>query len=123
MPVINWAFLCNKAYLDGAGRACLTGMFESLVMGSLPSSQPQMFVGLQVTMAGGESYHVSVEVTSPSGEVLATNNTSLTALPSGGKTFMPFGFSNVMFSETGEHRIRILFDGIPVYSLPFTVQI
>ena len=123
MPEINWGFLCNNAYVDGAGRPCLTGIFENLNVGSLPVNQPQMFVGFQVTMAGGESYRVRVEVISPSGEVLSTNDTSLTALPTGGRTFLPFGFNNVMFSETGEHSIRILFDGIPVYSLPFTIRI
>ena len=123
MPAINWVFLCNNAYVDGAGRSCLTGIFENLNVGSLPVNQPQMFIGLQVTMAGGESYHVLVEVISPSGEVLSTNNTSLTALPSGGRTFLPFEISNIMFSETGEHRIRILFDEVPVYSLPFAVRI
>ena len=123
MPSINWAFLCNNAYVDGAGRPCLTGMFEDLNVGGLPVNQPQMFVGLQVTMAGGESYRVRLEVSSPSGVVLSTNNTSLTALPSGGRTFLPFEISNIMFSETGEHQIRILFDGIPIYSLPFAVRI
>lgn len=123
MPVINWAFLCNNAYLDGAGRPCLDGLFENLNVGSLPVNQPQMFVGFQVTMAAGESYAVRAEVTSPSGIVLATYNTSLTALPRGGKMFTPLGFINIIFSETGEHRIKILFDGIPLYSLPFTVRI
>ena len=123
MPSINWVFLCNNAYVDGAGRPCLTGIFEDLNVGSLPINQPQMYVGLQVTMAGGESYQVRVEMLSPSGQVLSTINTSLIALPTGGRTFLPFEISNVMFSETGEHQIRILFDGIQIYSLPFAVRI
>jgi hypothetical protein len=123
MPVINWAFLCDYAFVDPEGRPYLIAMFEGLNMGGLPATQLQMFVGLQVTMAGGESYDVSAEVNSPSGTVLVSYNTSITALPSGGRTFIPLRFNNIVFSETGEHRIKILFDGIPVYSLPFTVRI
>ena len=123
MPAINWVFLCNKAYLDGVGRPCLTGIFENLNLGSVPASQPQMFVGLQVTMTDSERYSMRAEINSPSGVILATYDTSLTALPNGGKTFLPFEFSNVMFFETGEHQIRIFFDGILIYSLSFTVRI
>ncbi len=55
MPAINWAYLCNNAFLDPAGKPCLSGMFESLYMGGLPATLPQMYVGMQVAMAGGES--------------------------------------------------------------------
>ena len=55
MPAINWAILCDNAFPDAAGKPCLIGMFESLALGGLPATVPQMSVGMQVAMAGGRT--------------------------------------------------------------------
>jgi hypothetical protein len=96
-------------------------MFDTLSFTNLPSTQPIMSVGLQVTMATGESGEFMALLTSPTGAQLNRADEPVSGV--GIPIFVVFDFLNTVFSETGVHRIDILFDGNAVFSTPFTVRI
>ena len=123
MALINWAFLCDYAYADGPEKAYIIGTFENISLPSLPAVYPQMFVVFKAEMAGDESCDFTVIITSPTNKELASKNRKSPAPADGGEAIQPFGFYNTKFSETGNHKIMILIDGISLHSLSFNVWI
>jgi hypothetical protein len=123
MALINWAFLCDYAYADGVEKAYIMGTFENISLSSLPAIFPRLFVVFEVKMAADESCDFAVVVTSPSGIELAGDKALGIAPADVGKSIQTFGFYNMEFSETGEHRATIFIDGISYHFIPFTVWI
>lgn len=123
MPTMNWAFLCDYAFVGVAGKGYINGTFETLNVENLPAIQPQIFVIFEIAMAKDENCFITAVINSPTGRELANDNAICNAPAGGGKIIQPLRFYNTEFSETGTHRVEIFADGISVYSLPFTISI
>ena len=123
MAIINWAFLCDYAYSNEAGKAYLNGIFDKLNKEGLPTIQPQMFVALEVKMAASESIDFTAKVISPSDKELTMDNARCMAPVGGGKVIQTFKFTIPYFLRPANIVLRILIDGISVRSIPFAVNI
>jgi hypothetical protein len=123
MPIVDWAFLCDKASVDVSGKLTIIGAFRNLNAHTLPFSHPQMFVALGLKLAPEEDYEVSTTIISPTGKEIAR----LGATRARGEaeheitTVVIFRYHETTFSETGEHRIEIFLNGNSVRSLPLTI--
>lgn len=68
MARIEWAQVCELAFLDGTGRLCLVGITTRLPVPSLPLAVYQLMMAAQVVDVGmGEEIDVEVWLTTPSG--------------------------------------------------------
>jgi len=120
MPEVEWAYLCDRAYLSGSN-PCLYGIFDSLEFTSLPITRPIIFVGIQIRMSLYENGEFTVLINSPTNIQINQSNASVSGI--GGKSFLIFVFLNTTFTETGQHIVNLLIDGVSVYTIPLTVRI
>jgi hypothetical protein len=128
MPSINWVYLCDYAYLDAAGKMSVIGMFEFIKAPQLPLSWPQIYVAVYLTASEGEEFRLKVLITSPSKKEIRkieVQAKGVSAIPGSiGKAaniFLPIGFYNLKFSETGEYHIEIFVDDTPIHSISLNI--
>jgi hypothetical protein len=128
MPVINWVYLCDYAYMDASGKKSIIGMFEFIKVKKLPVNWPQLYVAVDLTVSVGEQFKMKVVFTSPSNQELGKVDFQMKSTKvdpgSGGKSakiFLPFGFFNLKFSEAGEHHIEMFVDDVPIHFIPLRI--
>jgi len=120
MAVINWAFLCDYAFVDPSGKASIIGKFDFISFSQLPKRWPQMFVALELLIQNDEEITVSTAISSPSGKELARLHTQAIT-GKGKKMILPIGFYNIQFHEAGEHHIELFIKDVCVHHIPFNV--
>ena len=127
MPAINWAFLCDYASVDAAGKAYIIGIFEYVNLRSLPHRWPQIYVAMEMQTAGNESFELSAQITSPSG-----NETSKKIVipfdsrkygSKARKGIVTFAFLNTEFKEEGEYHIELFLNNTLIHFIPLTVRL
>ena len=120
MAVINWAFLCDYAFVDPVGKASIIGKFDFVSFSQLPKRWPQMFVVMEILIQESEEITISTAISSPGGKELARLETQAIKGKSK-KLILPIGFYNVMFEEAGEHHIELFVKDVCVHHIPFKV--
>lgn len=127
MPTIDWAFLCDYAFVDAAGKASIIGTFENVNFLSLPAKHNQLYLAMGMKIAPGENFEMGIVITSPTGKEIANIHPQKVGIPSNapnvGKGIFTFGFYTTEFSETGEHHIEIFVDGNSVHFIPLRVSL
>jgi hypothetical protein len=125
MPVIKWAFLCDYASVDSAGKAYIIGTFEYVNLSKLPQRWPQLYVALEMQTSGNEEFELSAQITSPSGEAASKriNIPFKSPVSHPRKGFVTFAFFNTTFSEEGEYHIELFLDGTCIHFIPLTVHL
>jgi hypothetical protein len=127
MPSIDWAFLCDYAFVDTSGKASIIGVFENINALNLPMTHAQMYVALGMKLVPGDNFEVSAKVTSPAGKEITQVNPQRISIPANalgtGKGVIAFGFYGTQFSETGEHHIEIFLDGNSIHFIPINVAL
>lgn len=125
MPSINWAFLCDYAYVDVAGKASIIGIWDNINAIQLPLTWPQMYVIMEILAEPNEEFSVGVIASCPSGKELAKlggSGNRIPANPTGeAKGKFAFGMFKTKFSETGQYHMELIINGVSVHSIPFTV--
>lgn len=127
MPVINWSFLCDYAFVDEKGRASIIRTFSSIRAGKLPFMYPQMFLALEVLSVPGESFSLGAQVSAPSGKTAAKvtihhKGRAAAGAPSD-RVILPIGFSNLRFEEAGEYHVEILVNELSVHFMPLIIEV
>lgn len=127
MPIIKWAFLCDYASVDAAGKAYIIGTFEYINLASLPQRWPQLYVALEMQTSGEEAFELSAQITSPSGKgaskriVIPFKSISGDNHPR--KGFVTFAFFSTLFDEKGEYHIELFLDGTPIHFIPLNIRV
>lgn len=127
MPTIDWAFLCDYAFVDASGKSSIIGIFENINARSLPTTHSQMYIALGMKLNPGDNFEVSSKITSPTGKEIAQVNPQRITIPANapgvGKGVVAFGFYGTKFSETGEHHIEIFLDGNSIHFIPVNINL
>ena len=128
MASINWIFLCDYAFVDAAGKASIIGMWEHINARLLPLVWPQMYIVMNFIPDPTAETNIGVILSSPTGQEIAKIEGAKLKnppAPSGilNRAVITFGFFNTNFKEPGEHHIEILFNGLSIHSLPFTILV
>ena len=127
MPAINWAFLCDYASVDAAGKAYIIGIFEYVNVPKLPRRWPQLYVAMEVQTAGNENFKLSAQISAPSGKEASKKIIiPYDAQKFGGrarKGFVSFAFFNTVFQEEGEYHIQLFLDDRLIHHLPLTIRL
>ncbi len=107
MPVIKWAFLCDYACVDAAGKASIIGTFEYINVSKLPQRWPQLYVALEMQTTGAEDFEISAQISSPSGKEASKRIVIPFKTHPGNqqahKGFVTFAFFSTLFEEEGEY--------------------
>ena len=129
MPVINWVFLCDYAYIDATGKKSIIGMFEYMKVKKLPINWPQLYVAVDLTATQGEEFKMKVLLTAPSGKEIGKIDFQMRGAKANqvnnqkaAKIFLPLSFYNLKITETGEYHIELFVDDIPVHVIPLNVM-
>ncbi len=127
MPVIRWAFLCDYACVDAAGKASIIGTFEYINVSKLPQRWPQLYVALEMQTNGAEAFELSAQISSPSGKDASKRIVIPFKARAGDqkahKGFVTFAFFSTLFEEEGEYHIMLFLDGMPIHFIPLYVQL
>ena len=124
MPIIEWAFVCDSAYVDASGKASIIGAFENITADTLPFSHPQMSIAVGLKLALNEEVEVNtVIITAHGKEIARTTPQKVTrADAQGASTLMViFAYYGTTFSEIGQHHIEILLDGNTARFIPLII--
>ncbi len=127
MPAINWAFLCDYASLDAAGKAYIIGIFEHIYVPKLPRRWPQLYVAMEIQTGGKEDFKLSAMISAPSGKAASKK----VVIPFDSKRFgsrtrkgfVSFAFFNTVFDEEGEYHIQLYLNDTFIHHLPLTVRL
>jgi uncharacterized protein DUF6941 len=127
MPTIDWAFLCDYAFVDASGKSSIIGVFENINALALPTTHSQMYVALGMKFSPGDDFEVGSKITSPTGKEISQVNAQRITIPANAngaaKGVVAFGYYGTQFSETGEHHIEIFLNGNSVYFIPVTIAL
>jgi hypothetical protein len=125
MPAINWTFLCDYAFVDGAGRASIMRTFTFIRAPKLPFRYPQLFLALEYMADISETFTLGAAITAPSGKQVAKVQLKRKAKSKEkgrvGKGFLPLGFYNCRFEEAGEHHVEIFINERSVHFIPMMI--
>jgi hypothetical protein len=124
MPIIEWAFVCDSAFVDASGKASIIGAFENLTAHALPFSHPQMSIAVGLKLALEEEVEVNtVIITAHGKEIARTNPKRLTRADTEGAStlIVIFTYHGTTFSEIGQHHIEILLDGNTARFIPLII--
>ncbi len=127
MPAINWAFLCDYASVDAAGKAYIIGIFEYVNLRSLPHRWPQIYVAMEIQTTGNEIFNLSAQITAPSGKEASKK----IIIPFDSKNYgnkarkgiVTFAFLNTEFTEEGEYHIELFLNDIPIHFIPLVIRL
>src|SRR5262249_20056143 len=76
MARMDWAQLCELAFLDDCDRLCMIGIMTRFPVPSLPIAMRQMMIVARIVdVQSGESFGVGVSLTTPSGFSIAAHQT------------------------------------------------
>ena len=127
MPAINWTFLCDYAFADSAGRASIIRTFTFIRAPKLPFRYPQLFLALEYMADLSETITLGAAITAPSGKQIAKVQLKRKAETSEkgrvGKGFLPLGFYNCHFEESGEHHVEVFINDRSVHYLPLMIHV
>lgn len=77
MARLEWAMVCDHAYLDSMQRICMLGVMRQLPALGLPDTMTRlMLVAKVIDLRVRDQFEVSVAIVSPSGALLAADDDS-----------------------------------------------
>ncbi len=125
MATVEWAFLCDYAFVDAAGQASIIGIFESIGAPSLPVHFGQIYIALCLRLAPGDNFQLGASLTSPFGDELCKlHPRPVVARPNAPmKRVFPLGFYQVRFSEAGEHRFELFANENRLHAIALRVSL
>ena len=126
MPTIDWAFLCDYAFVDAAGKASIIGTFDNINAVNLPMKHPQLFIALGMKFSQGDDFVLSSKISSPTGLEIAKTDPQRITVPTNApsaKAVITLAYYGTQFSETGEYHIEIFIDNNSVHFIPVEIKL
>ena len=119
MATIQWAQLCESAFLDNCGRLCLIGVTRRLPVPSLPLAVYQLMIAAHVVDVHlGDELNVEAWITTPRGISAAPNHPDGLGV-SVAADYLLLTLRDVPLTEEGIYRICLAIDG----GTPVTLEI
>jgi len=125
IPKLNFAHLCDSAFLSQEGKLNVIGIFKVINTAKLPIIHPKMTCVVNLTISEKSILKIQILKTETR-EVLSKIETKLDSKNKEG-AFVEVGFindfNNVKFEEAGEHYFEIWLNDEIVDAIPFTVNL
>ena len=121
MARIDWAILCESAFLDRQNRLCIISVIRKLPTESLPVTLRQiMLIGRLVDLKPVEELAIAAGVVTSSGIHLARPDSDQTAIEMASE-YILVTFRDLPLIEEGVHRFQLMLRGQPVVSVEVPV--
>jgi hypothetical protein len=121
LATIDWALLCDHAFLDKQNRLCLIGIARQIPAPTLPLTLHQvMLVARLADIAPFDEVAISVGLVTPSGRRFARTGSEHVVIEMAGEYALAT-LREVPLVEEGVHRFQIRLRGQPVVSVPIPV--
>ena len=121
MARIDWAVLCDSAFLDRQDRLCVIGLFGKLTVPTLPTTVRQLMLVARLTeIQPVDEIALVVTMVTPSGRHVPGVGVETVAIEMAGE-YVFASFRDVALFEEGAHRFQIKLRGQPVVSVEIPV--
>src|SRR4029077_19115479 len=122
MARVDWAILCELAYLDQQDRLCVVGITTTLPVPRLPILVNQlMMVARLDELKAVEEIHVAAAVVSPSG-MWTTPSADAGVSIAMAREYVLVTLRSIPIREEGVHSFRMLISGQPPLSVDIPVM-
>jgi hypothetical protein len=121
MARIDWAQLCELAFLDDRGRLCLIGVTTHLPVPSLPIAVRQLMIAARVVnVRHGDELDVVVSILTPRGLLAQPETHGALDVAVAGGEFLLITLRDVPLTDEGIYRVLVsIGDGEPTtFALP-----
>ena len=115
MARIDWAQLCELAFLDNCGRLCVIGITNRFPVPSLPPAVTQIMIAARIVdIRPGEEFDVSLSVAMPNGLWTAPDDSEGYEVGIAGE-YVLMTLRNLPLHQEGIYRFEVSLDGgVPV---------
>lgn len=121
MARIDWALLCDSAFLDRQDRLCLIGIIRSLSVPTVPLTLHQtMLVAHLADIEIVDEVAISVGMVSATGRHAAWSGTDTVRIDMSGE-YVLVTLRSIQLLEEGPHRFQIRLRGQPVVSVEIPI--
>lgn len=108
MARLDWAVLCDLAYLDRFDRLCIVGIARELTPPTLPSTLSRlMLVGRLTELARVERVEITVGILTPGGAYLAADSDSDQLRIEMAREYVMVTFTDLPLLEAGIYSFRV----------------
>ena len=122
MARIDWAAMCDTAFLDDQQRLCVIGMIRDIPVDTLPVTLPHItLVARLADIQPVDEINVAVGMVTPSGERSARTGSGGVRIEMA-RDFVMATISNLDLTEEGVHYFQVRLRGQPILALPVEVQ-
>ena len=122
---INFAHICEKAFLSSEGKVNILGVFNDIFSKSKPALHSQSYVVFSFTPEDKESHSLKVIIKSPSGEEVLElyNSKTNPAIDSKSSLGFIFEIKNLILKEEGTYSINFFVDNDINHSINFNFKL
>lgn len=124
MADVEWAILCDYAFLDAARKHCLIGIFSRLFTPAVPAVHHQAALVIKVSGNPNEEIKFKVQINRPiehGGTTIATFGGSAKC-GEDGTVEVSSNIANMPLPDFGDYSFNIYIEENMVKAVPFTVM-
>lgn len=123
MARLQWAHICDHAFLDQHGKPCLIGLFDRILTPRLPAVHRTAALAFRLAGEPGETVSVRVVLLPPGPDepLLDLNNPQVNLGPAGVQDSV-LGLHDLRFQQYGHYEVRVELDGEPITATVFVVE-
>ena len=130
MITINYAHLCEKAFLSQNGNLNLIGIFERISSPKFPLSFPQLSIVTSLTGDPGE-HQLMIKIINKKDQSEITKDITLNITiqnpenqsnPQAQNLRIIGDINNISLQEIGEYEVKIFLNRHQAYAIPFSVE-
>lgn len=120
---LNFAIICEHAFVDGGGRLSTIQAFDTITANKFPATHPKLTVVTNYSPEKDDSakeINQQIEIVNPDGKKIATLTQPI--LPPGGQNIQLISyFLNTSLEKAGVYKVKIIFDKEIKKELPLRV--
>lgn len=123
---LNFAFLCDSAFLSEGGKLNIIGIFKNINGLKLPLQHPQMVVVTNININRRGTYKETIKLIRKKDNlsIVSPLEFNISTADDGKKEFGIIGqLANIKFDEVGSYAIQILINETVINELPLMVNI
>ncbi|MBI2010753.1 MAG: hypothetical protein HYS89_00740 [Candidatus Colwellbacteria bacterium] len=126
-PKINYAFLCDYAFISGGDKLNIIGIFKNINTQNLPAQHPLMFVVTSIAVATKGNFKVNIKFVRrlDNVEIIPPLDFDISMVSDEGSREGELGvigqIANLKFEEAGMYDVLVLVNGENIGSLPLQV--
>lgn len=123
MARLDWAVVCDHAYLDRMQQLCLVSIHRELTPPTLPSVLPHlMFIGRLADLQVAEELEVTVAIITPCGGVLIADADSDNMVIQMAREYVIVTVRNLPLAEPGQYSFRMQLGDQPAAVVDLSVR-